>query len=191
MHPLHEIIGKEIEQNLPSGCALIKDKINISGRRSTGKPIQLNSFVSSLQLLFLDKEYSKLSNKDKLSFLKTYWTVIKDLFPQAFDKRLGKEYMLLKSLGVYSLHWLAKDIFQACLKQGDDFRKADTLGSILIQIRSFDWHTKTSPLSALGRMKGASKAHDLLLTALNRKVEIADDKQTLQNYLMDGHSPRA
>lgn len=26
MHPLHEIIGKEIEQNLPSGCVLIKDK---------------------------------------------------------------------------------------------------------------------------------------------------------------------
>jgi len=40
-------------------------------------------------------------------------------------------------------------------------------------------------------MKGASKAHDLLLIALNQKAEIADDRQKLQNYLMNGHSPQA
>jgi len=169
----------------------LKNMINIGGRRGTGKPIQLNSFVSSLQILFLDKEYSKLSNEDKLSFLRTFWMAMKELFAQAFDKKIGREYMLLKALGVYSLHWLAKDIFQACLKQGNDFRKAETLRLMLISLKSFDWHTKTSPLSALGGMKGASKAHDLLLIALNQKAEIADDKQTLQNYLADRYSSRA
>jgi len=163
----------------------LKDNINIGGQRDTGKPIQLNSFVSSLQTLFFDKDFSKLSGDDKLRFLKTYWTVLKDLFPQAFDSKTDREYMLLKALGVYSLHWLAIDVFQACLKQGLDFGKAETLTPMLAPLKSFDWHVKTSPLSGLGGMKGVNRAYDLLITTINQKIEITDTKQTLQNYLVD------
>ena len=152
------------------------NKINISGRRGTGKPIQLNSFVSSLRVLFFDKDFSKLNNHDKLRFLKAYWAVLKDLLPQAFEKETSREYMLLKALGVYSLNWIAKDVFQICLKQAYDSGDLETLKSLLRPLKSFDWSTQTSPLSNLGGMKGASKAYDMLLARLNQKGELTDDK---------------
>lgn len=173
-----------ITLNCEDGSPL-RDKINVSGKRGVGKPIQLNSFVSSLQMLFFDKDFTKLSNDDKLRFLRAYWVVLKDMVPQAFDKKTNKDYMLMKALGVYSLHWLAKDVFQTCLKQGYDFRDERVLKPLLMPLKSFDWSTKTSPLSALGGMKGASKAHNLLLETFNQKIEMADDKQTLQSYLTD------
>jgi len=167
----------------------LKDKINIGGKRNTGKLVQLNSFVSSLQTLFSDKDFSKLSKEDKLRFLNAYWTTLRDLIPQAFERKLDKEYMLLKALGVYSLHWLARDVFQTCIKQGCDFGKSETLKPILGPLRSFDWHVKTSPLSGLGGMNGASKAHDLLLRTLDQSNGFEDDKQMLGNYLTNKGNP--
>lgn len=152
----------------------LTNKINISGRRGTGKPIQLNSFVSSLRILFFDKDFSKLSNDNKLRFLKAYWTVLKDMLPQAFEKETSREYMLLKALGVYSLNRIAKDVFQVCLKQAYDSGDVETLRRLLRPLKSFDWSTQTSPLSNLGGMKGAGKAYDMLLATLNQKVEMAD-----------------
>jgi len=171
------------EENSP-----LKDKINISGKRDTGKLVQLNSFVSSLRTLFSDKDFAKLSNNDKLKFLKAYWTVLRNLLPQAFEKKTDREYMLLKALGVYSLHWLAKDVFQVCLKKAYNFGEVENLRDILIPLKSFDWYTKTSPLSGLGGMNGASKAHDLLLRTINQKATVENDKQTLQNYLVSRNS---
>jgi DGQHR domain-containing protein len=168
----------------------LKEKINISGRRETGKPIQLNSFVSSLQTLFFDKDFSKLSDGDKHEFLKSYWGSLKTLFPQAFDKKTEREYMLLKALGVYSLHWLARDIFQECLRQNCEYGKPENLKSALMGLSSFDWHIKTSPLSALGGMKGASSAHELLLAALNQEKEGTSNTQSLQNYLTPNNDSR-
>jgi hypothetical protein len=98
---------------------------------------------------------------------------LRDLFPEEFDRRTEREYMLLKALGVYSLHWLAKDIFQMCLKQALDFRETEVLKGILIPLKSFDWNIKTSPLSALGGMKGAGRAHEILLETFNQKVSMS------------------
>lgn len=161
----------------------LKDKINISGKRDTGKPIQLNSFVSSLEALFKEREFSDLDNEDQLSFLEAYWSCLRSLLPEAFDARTEKEYMLLKALGVYSIHWLARDIFQLTSKEGADFRQTNALKEKLTPIKSFDWSVKTSPLSALGGMKGATKAHDLLLQTLTCVRNEVLDKPTLQNYI--------
>jgi hypothetical protein len=155
----------------------LKDKINVSGKRDTGKSIQLNSFVSSLQTLFFDKEFSKLNQEDRLRFLKAFWMALRELFPQALEKKTERDYMLLKALGVYSLHWLAKDVFQACRVQSLDFREAKVLKSILMPLGSFDWSTKTSPLSALGGMKGASRAHEILLETFNHSIIATGAKQ--------------
>jgi DGQHR domain-containing protein len=183
------IIGAEIGITLNrEDESPLKDKINVSGKRETGKPIQLNSFVSSLRTLFSDNEFSKLTKEDKLRFLKAYWASLRDLFPQAFDRKTEREYMLLKALGVYSLHWLAKDVFQICHSQTLDFTDIEAIKSILIRLKSFDWNTKTSLFSALGGMKGASRAHELLLEALRQKTVSTYDKQTLQGYLMNKKS---
>jgi DGQHR domain-containing protein len=178
------IIGAEISIALNrERSSPLEGKINVSGKRDTGKPIQLNSFVSSLQPLLSDKNFVKLSNDDKLRFLENYWKALKKLFPEAFDKKTEREYMILKALGVYSLHWFAKDIFQLCLKQGLDFRREEILTDMLLPLRSFDWNSKTSPLSALGGMKGASKAHDLLLDTFDQKILLKNDRQTLKDYV--------
>lgn len=163
----------------------LKDKINISGKRETGKPIQLNSFVSSLETLFKDKDFSKLQTDDKQCFLEAYWSSLKDLLPEAFDSKTEKEYMLFKSLGVHSIHWLARDIFQLTVKQDLDFRQAELLKNMLTPIRSFDWSVKTSPLSALGGMKGVSKAHEMLVEKTIERTPILNDRQTLQGYIAD------
>ena len=90
-----------------------------------------------------------------------------------------------KALGVYSIHWLARDMFQSCIKQGLDFKKIEVLKKMLTPIKYFDWGVKTSPLAALGGMKGATKAHDLLLDTLDQETKIMDNRKTLQNYLMN------
>jgi DGQHR domain-containing protein len=168
------VVGAEIGITLNrEDDSPLKDKINVSGKRDTGKLIQLNSFVSSLKTLFFDKEFSRLNKGDRLRFLKAYWASLRDLFPEEFDRRTEREYMLLKALGVYSLHWLAKDIFQMCLKQALDFRETEVLKGILIPLKSFDWNIKTSPLSALGGMKGAGRAHEILLETFNQKVSMS------------------
>ena len=48
------------------------------------------------------------------------------------------------------------------LKENVGFKSADLLKKRLRPIGSFDWNARTSPLSALGGMKGVSKAYDLL-----------------------------
>ena len=55
----------------------LRAKINVSGQRNSGKPIQLNSFVSSLEILFKDKEFSNLSIDAKICFLEAYWSSYK------------------------------------------------------------------------------------------------------------------
>jgi DGQHR domain-containing protein len=160
----------------------LKEKINISGKRDMGRPIQLNSFVSSLQNLLQDKGFSRLDEGQKKLFLKNYWAALKTLFPKAFEKKTEKNMMLLKALGVYSLHWLAKDIFQDCLKQNCDYANSDNIHQLIQHLSSFDWDVRTSPLSAMGGMKGVSKAHDLLLLAIHQQ-QTFPEKQTLGNYL--------
>lgn len=161
----------------------LNGKINVSGKRETGKPIQLNSFVSSLETLFKDQGFSKLHDDDKLRFLEAYWSSLRDLIPEAFDGKTEKEYMLLKALGIYSIHWLARDIFQLTVKQGLDFRQAEILKSKLTAVKSFDWSVKTSPLSALGGMKGVSRAHDMLVETIVGRGSTPSGRQTLQGYI--------
>lgn len=218
------IVGSQIGITLNSKAnSPLKDKINIGGKRNTGKPVQLNSFVSSLETLFKDKEFSNLSNDDKLSFLEAYWSSLRDLLPEAFgnkencredssnkiDKRIsmgirrkrGKEnrkedsrednkeerYLLLTALGIYSVHWLAKDILHSAILEGIDFRRKELLKEKLNPIKSFDWKAKTSPLSALGGMKGVSKAYYVLSAEFAQANETPTAKRSLESYTEESH----
>jgi DGQHR domain-containing protein len=80
------IIGAQIGITLNCREASpLRTKINVSGRRNSGKPIQLNSFVSSLEILFKDKEFAALPVEDKTRFLEAYWSALKDSIPQALE----------------------------------------------------------------------------------------------------------
>jgi len=165
------------------GSSPLAGKINISGRKGTGKPIQLASFVSSLKMMFSEKELSNLGDEDKLRFLKAYWTALKELFPEAFGMKTFKESMLLKAIGIYCLNWLGKDLLNMCLKRNRDFANEAVLKTLLNPIEFFDWSVQTSPLASFGGVKGASRAHELLLEMINGHTKINDEAQTLQGFL--------
>jgi len=145
----------------------LRNRINISGKRDQGKPVQLNSFVSSLLALFRDKNFSNLSDMHKLRFVKAYWNVLGKMFPEAFDFKTSKDFMLLKAIGVYSLNWLAHDVFRKCIRDDLDCNDEVTLEKLLEPLRLFDWGTQTSPLSTLGGMKGVREAYRLLVMTLH------------------------
>ncbi|KPV61866.1 MAG: hypothetical protein AOA66_1538 [Candidatus Bathyarchaeota archaeon BA2] len=84
------------------------ERINLSGKRGSGRPIQLNSFVSSLRRLFLDKDFSRSSRDERLKFIRAYWGVLRKMFPYSFEEKTWRQYMLLKAIGVYCLNWLAQ-----------------------------------------------------------------------------------
>jgi len=148
-----------------------KERINISGKRAQGKPVQLNSFVTSLERLFRDGNFTSLSDEDKLRFFKTYWTVLSKMLPEAFDLKTSKEYMVLKALGLYSLNWVAHDIMKKCMQSGLNYGEETTMEKMLSPLKLFDWTTQTSPLSKLGGMKGVNEAHRILSETLNYETE--------------------
>ena len=195
----------------------LRAKINVSGQRNSGKPIQLNSFVSSLEILFKDKEFSHLSTDDKILFLDAYWSSLKELIPEAFEgkekprengeefgKRFSsnigkknvkkenkedrkKKYLLLTALGIYTVHRLARDLLHSVARENADFKRSEFLKERLSSIKSFNWNAETSPLSALGGMKGVSKAYDLLseTVGLEKYFPIVD--QSLESFTKEKH----
>jgi hypothetical protein len=60
-----------------------------------------------------------------------------------------------------------------------------------MSLKSFDWYTKTSPLSGLGGLKGASTAYDMLLESIGRKRGETEDRQTLQNFVIGTEKSQA
>ena len=192
----------------------LRAKINVSGRRNSGKPIQLNSFVSSLEILFKDKRFSNLSIDDKICFLENYWSSLKELLPEAFENKqkrreegeefgrrfssnIGrkankiesknateedKKYLLLTALGIYTVHRLARDVLNSAIKEGIDFRQSGFFKEKLNLIKAFNWTAKNSPLSALGGMKGVSKAYDLLSEVVGQEKYPFSSEKPLGTY---------
>jgi hypothetical protein len=141
--------------------------INISGKRLQGKPIQLNSFVSSLEKILSETTFTSLSDKDQLQFVRIFWTTLNIMVPEAFDPKTAKNYMVLKSLGLHALNWLACDVLTKCDKEFLNFLNPDIISKMLEPMKSFDWTSKTSPLATLGGMKGVKEAHRILTETLS------------------------
>lgn len=140
--------------------------INISGKRLQGKPVQLNSFVSSLEKLLRDETFSTLSIEDQLRFIKIFWTVLNKMLPKTLEVETSKGFMILKSLGLHSINWIASDIMKKCVNENIDYNNEEIITKLLKQFEYFDWTTKTSPLSKLGGMKGVNEAHRILIETL-------------------------
>ena len=140
--------------------------INIGGKLGTRKPIQLNSFVSSLEVLMGNNDFSELDSEIQMKFLKNYWNSVKNMAPEAFSEESWRKYMLLKSIGIYCLHWLALDVFHICLKNNLPITSQQTLDNIVCKISPFEWKTDTSPLSTLGGLKGAKRGYEKLKSYL-------------------------
>jgi DGQHR domain-containing protein len=192
----------------------LRAKINVSGQRNSGKPVQLNSFVSSLETLFKDKDFSNLATDDKICFLEAFWSALRALIPDAFEgpekhgqgreefgKRFSsnigrksgdrksrkdesgdKKYLLLTALGIYVAHRLARDLLHAAIEERFDFRQPELLKEKLAPVKAFDWKAKTSPLSALGGMKGVGRAYDLLSEVVGQEKYSPNAEKPLGTY---------
>ncbi len=162
-------------------------KVNIAGTKGLKRPIRLNSFVSSLMRLVRDNQkFNGLTYDEKLGFVKSYWNALSDVCQEGFQ--YDTEYMLLKTIGVYSVDWLANDVFNWCDKS-DTKPTRDTIRGLIEPLKTFKWSKADSPLAAFGGLKGVAAAHKLLLQHLAdngilkaaETLEEMEEKKTLRS----------
>lgn len=142
--------------------------ISISGARGLGRPIQLASFVSSLEHLMKKnpKFRDELTQEQQYSYLKEYWSTIKSMLPNAFREDLRGEYLILRSLGVYTLNRLANDAYNWCREDGIETPLQQHIELFLEPLKAFDWSRETSPIGSYGGMRGVRDAYAILLAIL-------------------------
>lgn len=141
--------------------------ISIMGRKGALEPVKLNTFVSSLKPLIINNtRFGELDKNQQTEYLQEYWTVLKELYPKAFDN--AKEYLLLRSLSVYALNRLASDVFDWCQTNGVKVPTRGGIRKYLNPLKDFDW-SRNGYLLGLGGQKGAIRAYGILLDELIRK----------------------
>ena len=152
-------------------------KINISGSRGLKRPVRLNSFVSSMVRLVRDNpEFVELGHDKQYEYLANYWIVLGEVLREGF--KYDNDYMVLKTIGVYSLNWLANDVFNWC-RQEDVETTIENLRKALEPLRTFKWRKGESPLESFGGLKGVAAARKLLLLHLGEAGNI-QASETLQ-----------
>lgn len=169
----------EIGHNLNRNESPLAGKINLSGARGLGRPLQLNSWVTSLKPLFTLENFQELSREEKYTFVKVYWSVLRKMFRDSFDDE--KSRLLLKSIGVYSLNWLAADIYEWCNTKSIPATQGN-ISKFLEPLTDFHWRSKepnASPFRGLGGRAGVSEAYKILLERL-AKGGIAEASEKLE-----------
>ncbi len=143
--------------------------------RGTGRPLTLSAFVTSLDRLIQDERFKAEQYDYQLEFVTTYWKVVRSLIPEAFTE--PKDYMVLKSMGVYAMNRLARDVYGWCKDKAVEPNEKN-IKKYIEPLKSFDWKHRTSPLADFGGQKGVNASHRLLLKVL-AKTGISEAKDTL------------
>lgn len=138
-------------------------KINISGARGSGRPIQLYSFVTSIKSLFCNDLFLEMNSTEKLHFLLSFWETIKNKNPKAFSGKSFRNYLILKNIGIYSLNMLSSDYLKWCNERKLNFQEKDNIKAFLNPIIDFDWDRSTSSIAHFGGLGGVREVHSLLL----------------------------
>ncbi len=143
--------------------------INLGGTVNNGHPVPLFSFVSSLKPLFDNNNFRLLNFDQKKTFLIKYWACIREMFPETFDEKTRKQFLMLRTTSIYAFNYLANDVYNWCLKDGIDPIDTKSIKKFLDPLNDFDWDKNTSPFAFLGGGKGVRKAHEILLNVLSQK----------------------
>ena len=161
-----EATAISIQLNFDQFSSLYR-KINISGIRGLNRPLQLNSFVSSLKPLYSIKKFCEYSMDNKKELLFSYWNSIKIINKEAFNESEYRKYLILKSIGVYSLNLLLCEYIKL-ETDGNVLLNKENIEKFANNIKGFDWRKKDSPIANFGGMKGVKEAHKLLLNYIYR-----------------------
>lgn len=137
-------------------------KINISGQKLQNKPIQLNSFVSSLRPLFGSKDFADLSAVEKKELLLLYWKAIEQINKSAFCDGTYKYYMILRALGVYSINLLLLDYIGLCRERVVDICDESNIRGFVERMKGFDWSKVSSQIVHFGGMSGVVETRRVL-----------------------------
>jgi hypothetical protein len=177
---LWRVEATELTHRLTSKKMPLFNMVNIVGARGMGRPIQLSSFVDSLEPLLANETFTKLSKDDQLEFLRLFWQGLKDRVPKAFseDKKERRKFFLLKTIGVRALNRVANDVFNYWC-EGKVSKKL--LDGVLDSLAEVPWDRDSSPLAAFGGEKGVKEAHKVLLQAL-AKAGHSVAKKALMNH---------
>jgi DGQHR domain-containing protein len=143
--------------------------INLGGNTSTGSPVPLFSFVSSLKPLFDNENFKSLNNEEKTIFLVNYWNCVRSMYPQGFDLKTQKEFLVLRTTSIYAFNFLANNVYSWCIEEGIETASTNSIMLFIGHLSDIDWNKKTSPFAFLGGGKGVRRAHEVLLNVLSEK----------------------
>lgn len=147
------------------------NKINISGQRGMNRPIQLNSFVSSLNPLYKKEKFSILNNDEKKILLFRYWKSLRQIDEKPFRETDYRNYLLLKALGVYTVNLLILDYMRICDEENVNILDEINIIKFTKRLKGFDWSKETSPIKSFGGMKGVKEAHHVLINYMYEEKE--------------------
>jgi DGQHR domain-containing protein len=85
------------------------NKLNLSGQGRAKKPIQLNSFVSSLKPLYYNNIFKSMSISDQKRLLLSYWKKINEVYKEETSDENYNNFILLTSMGIYVLNLILLD----------------------------------------------------------------------------------
>jgi len=151
-------------------------RINLTGARGTKRPVNLVSFITALQTVVQDRWFNTLPDARQVELLKQFWNAVRVVWPQPWRSNKPREYVLLKSLGVYAMSHVAIELFHICRRISDfsEQRMVELLEPL--QGAAYGWRSD-SPIAAYGGMKGykllAMHLVDLLREASRAVVEAA------------------
>lgn len=128
-------------------------RINLTGAKGTRRTINLVSFMTALQAVVQDRWFCSLPENRQAGLLKDFWKATELVWPVVWRSPRPRDFVLLKSLGVYAMCSVAIDVFHAC-RLVDDF-SVQAMASLLEPLDSIvqGW-TKDAPVAAYGGMKG-------------------------------------
>jgi DGQHR domain-containing protein len=165
LEDIDRVKATELVLRLNSNGSPLSGMINASGARGMHRPVQLSSFVTSLEPLYGYEGFQKLSDVEKYQFVKSYWSVLKGTYPQAFDDATWRNYLLLKTVGVYVMNRIARDF----LKSVNENKLEPTGRNIeryLEPLKGFDWNRETSTLKGFQGLGGVDVAYEQLVKEL-------------------------
>lgn len=142
------------------------ERINMTGAKGMHRPVNLASFSNSLK--YLIKQHSLFQSLDletQLFILNRFWSVTREIFPDSWIDQ--NKYLLLKSLGVYSMSRVAAYVFDLCTTNKGDF-SIDAFRGYMMPLVGFDWNRNSSPFKALGGLKGCIEASNILISKLHK-----------------------
>jgi DGQHR domain-containing protein len=184
LEDVNRVKATELVLRLNSDGSPLSGMINASGARGMHRPVQLNSFVSSLEPLYNYEGFDQMSDASKYDFIKMYWTVLKDMYPQAFNPNTWRNYLVLKTVGVYVLNRIARD-FLKWAKDNNETISFESIRKYLSPLKNFEWGRENSPLKGFQGLGGVDVAYDQVSTLLPKEQQKEEVKRKGRAEVME------